>query len=70
LEYLLSSFGLKYKIVDTEHSSFIPSRVGRVVVKNKRVGYIGEIKPLVLENFELDMPTAALEINLSELFNL
>lgn len=68
LDYLMKRLDLEYEIKDVEHDSFIEGRVGRVSVKGKDVAYIGEIHPVVLENFGLDMPVSCLELNLSELF--
>ena len=68
LDYLFNLLGLEYKTEDTEHSSFIKGRVGRVIVNDKKLAYIGEISPEVITNWELEMPVAALELNLSELF--
>jgi phenylalanyl-tRNA synthetase beta chain len=71
LDFIMRSMGVKkYEIKTTNHDSFIPGRVARVSVKNKKVAYIGEIHPKVLENFGLEMPVAALELNLSELFEV
>ncbi|MBT3464996.1 phenylalanine--tRNA ligase subunit beta [archaeon] len=70
LDYLLTSIGLDYVIKETEHDSFIPGRVGRVSVKGKDVAYIGEISPLVLNNFSIEMPASAFELNLTEIFNI
>jgi len=70
LDYLFKAIDLNYEIEDAEHTSFIKGRVGRVVVDGKKVAYIGEISPEVITNWELEMPVAALELNLSELFSL
>ena len=70
LDYLFSQLDLKYEIKDVEHDSFIEGRVGRVSVNGKDVAYIGEVHPKVLKNFDLNMPVGALELNLSELFEL
>jgi len=70
LDYLVKNINLNYKIKETEHPSFIPGRVARVSVKGKEVAYVGEINPKVLENFDIEMPVAAFELNLSELFEL
>lgn len=70
LDALMRALDLKYEIAEAEHGSFIPGRVGRVVVNGKKIAYIGEIHPQVLTNFELDMPVAALELNVSELFEI
>ena len=69
-ESLLRSLDLSYEIRETEHGSFIPGRVGRISVKGKDVAYIGEIHPAVLENYSLEMPVAAFELNLTEIFKL
>ncbi len=70
LDYILHSLGLESKVKETEHPSFIPGRVSRVSVKKKDVAYLGEIHPSVLENFDIEMPVAGFELNLSEIFGL
>jgi len=70
LDYLFRSLGLKYEIVEAEHNSFIEGRVGRVVVNGKKVSYIGEINPMVLTQWELEVPVTAFELNLTELYDL
>ncbi len=70
LDYLFRMLDLSYSIEEKEHDSFIPGRVGRILVNNKKVGYIGEISPKVIRNWELDMPIAAFEINLSGLYDI
>ncbi|MEM4245332.1 MAG: phenylalanine--tRNA ligase subunit beta, partial [Candidatus Nanoarchaeia archaeon] len=70
LDALMRALDVKYDIVEVEHNSFIPGRVGRVIVNGKKVAYIGEIHPQVLSNFELEMPVAAFELNISELFEI
>ena len=68
LDYILQSFGAKYEVVEVEHSSFMEGRVGRVIVNGKKVAYIGELSPVVIKNFDLNVPVAGFELNLSELF--
>ncbi|MBU1205303.1 MAG: phenylalanine--tRNA ligase subunit beta [Nanoarchaeota archaeon] len=70
LDYLFNLLGLEYKTEDIKHTSFIKGRVGRVIVNGKKLAYIGEISPEVITNWELEMPVAALELNLTELFEL
>ena len=67
---LMKALDLKYTVEEAEHSSFIPGRVARVSVKEKKVAYMGEISPAVLENWQLDVPVSAFELNLTELFEL
>lgn len=67
LEYVLDNLGLAYEFKETEHSSFIPGRVARVSVAGKEVAYVGELHPKVLNNWDLTVPVAALELNITEL---
>ena len=69
-DYLMRMLDINYEMVETEHNSFIPGRVARAKVNNKKIAFIGEISPAVLENFELIMPVAGFELNLTELFEL
>ncbi|MBI2541094.1 phenylalanine--tRNA ligase subunit beta [Candidatus Woesearchaeota archaeon] len=70
LEYILKCFGLHCDIEEAEHGSFIEGRCARAIVKGKKVAYLGEINPIVLSNWGLEMPVAALELNLTELFEV
>jgi len=70
LDYLFNTLGLEYKTEDTDHKSFIKGRVGRIIVNDKKLAYIGELSPEAITNWELEMPVAALELNLTELFSL
>ena len=70
LDYIMKCFGLSYDIEESEHGSFIEGRVGRAIVKGKKIAYLGEINPTVLESWGLEMPVAAMELNLSELFEI
>ncbi len=68
LDYMARMLGIEYSIEETDHDSFIPGRVGRVIVNNKKVAYIGEISPIVLGNHSLEIPVVGLELNISDLF--
>ncbi len=70
VDYLLTILGLEYSIEECSHDSYIPGRVGRVIVKGKPVAYIGEISPEVLSNFSLEVPVSTFELNLTDLFKL
>lgn len=70
VDLLLNSFAVDYTIEETDHPSFIPGRVARVFVQGKGIAFVGEFHPQVLENFDLQMPVAGFEMNLSELFEL
>lgn len=70
LDYLFMCLNLKYSVKEENLGAFISGRAGKIAVSNKEIGSIGEISPLTLENFNLEVPAAALELDLEELFNL
>ncbi|MBI2564862.1 phenylalanine--tRNA ligase subunit beta [Candidatus Woesearchaeota archaeon] len=70
VDFIMRSLHMDYVIKDTTHSSFIQGRVGEIIVHDKKIGVVGEIHPKVLNAWGLEMPVAACEIDISELFNL
>jgi len=67
-EALLANLGLKrWDIKAAEHQSFLEGRTAAVYVRNKRIGLLGEVHPEALNNFELENPVSAFEINLEEI---
>ncbi|MGM5487655.1 MAG: phenylalanine--tRNA ligase subunit beta [Nanobdellota archaeon] len=67
-DYLCRSLAVDYEFEETEHPSFIPGRVARVRIKGRKVAYVGELHPAVLTNWKIEMPVAAFELNMSELY--
>ena len=67
LEYLMKSLDLNFKIEETTHASFIDGRTAKILVSEKEVGFLGEISPTVLKNWNLKMPSVALEIEIEGL---
>ncbi|MGQ9641170.1 MAG: phenylalanine--tRNA ligase subunit beta [Candidatus Bathycorpusculaceae bacterium] len=68
VEALLSNLGLKnWQVKAAKHPSFLEGRTAVINIKNKRVGFLGEVHPEVLNNFELENPTATFEIDLETL---
>jgi len=65
--YILGNLDVKFEIRQSEHPSFISGRQAEIVINKKAAGIFGEINPKVLASWGIDMPTAALEINLSEI---
>jgi phenylalanyl-tRNA synthetase beta chain len=70
LEAFMMNFGLECRIKETEHPSFIKGRVGEAIVEGTEVGILGEISPAVLENWKLENPTAALELDIEKVINI
>jgi len=68
LEALLANLGLKeWKVKAARHPSFLQGRMATIYIKRKKLGVVGEIHPAVLNNFDLENPTGAFEIDLEEM---
>ena len=67
---LMSALDIEYDSKECEHPSFIPGRVARIYVGSKGVAYIGELSPEALSNWEVGMPVACFELNLTEILAL
>jgi len=70
LESLLMNLGLKnWTAKETNHPSFLAGRAAAVSFKGTELGVVGEIHPEVLNNFELENPTGAFEIDLQKIID-
>jgi phenylalanyl-tRNA synthetase beta chain len=68
VEALLANVGLKkWQVNATGHPSFIDGRAACVAAGKRQVGVLGEVHPQVLNNFELENPVAAFEVDLEPL---
>ena len=63
LAALLYYLSRDYRLEEVEDPRFIPGRAGSVLCGERRVGVIGEIRPEVLESFGIQMPCAAVELD-------
>ena len=64
VEALLHNMGLKrWEIKPARHPSFLEGRAAAIYLERKEIGVLGEIHPEVLNNFELENPTSAFEID-------
>ena len=70
IKALFNSLGINYKVIEHDHPSFIEGRCGKIIVKNRDVGFLGEIHPEVIINFNLEAPIAAFELNLTAILDL
>ncbi|MEM3405357.1 MAG: phenylalanine--tRNA ligase subunit beta [Candidatus Pacearchaeota archaeon] len=70
LEYICKMLRISFEVEETQNNYFIEGRVGKIVINNKDVGFIGEIHPAILKKFKIKMPTSLFEINLEEIFNI
>ena len=70
LDALFAGQGVHVEIKPTEHRSFIPGRAGRVIVNDKKIGFIGEFSPEIIQNWGLNVPIVGFELNLTDLFKI
>lgn len=70
LDLLGRSLGLSVQVRETKHPSFIIGRVGEILINSKKLGVIGEVHPQVLTNWGLNVPVAALELDLERLWEM
>jgi len=68
LDYLMRMLNKEYKLEAASNNYFIEGRCAKILVNNKEIGYLGEIKPELISSLKIKMPISALEINLEELF--
>jgi phenylalanyl-tRNA synthetase beta chain len=67
LDILLYYLGLDYKLEPAEHPLFTQGRCGKIVANGVELGFIGEVRPAVLDLKQITMPCAACEINLDKI---
>jgi phenylalanyl-tRNA synthetase beta chain len=70
LQPLMTNLNLKFTLQPTINQTFLEGRVGSILIDRQEVGIIGEIHPQVLQNWKLENPVAALELDLEELFKM
>jgi len=56
----------RWEMKATRHPSFLQGRVAAIHAGRRKVGVLGEIHPEVINNFELENPVAAFEIDLEQ----
>lgn len=68
LDSVMRHLGFDYELEEIEHPSFIPGRVGKIIVNGETIGVIGEIHPVVLEKWGIEMPVVSFELFLKPLY--
>jgi phenylalanyl-tRNA synthetase beta chain len=67
LDVLFYHLGQEYSLEPVQHPSFLEGRAGHIIVAGKPVGVIGEVHPEVLERWQISVPVASFDVNLSQL---
>jgi phenylalanyl-tRNA synthetase beta chain len=58
-----------WTVKETNHPSFLAGRAATVSLDGMELGVVGEIHPEVLNNFELENPTGAFEMDLQKIID-
>ena len=61
---LLRNLKIEFELKPVKHPSFIEGRTAKIIINNKDAGIMGEVHPEVLENFKIENPTAAFEVDI------
>ncbi|MBI5073068.1 hypothetical protein HZA99_04580, partial [Candidatus Woesearchaeota archaeon] len=74
LDYLFRMLELQFVVCEDTLGCFLLGRMGTVFVKDNdkeiSVGFIGEVHPQTLQTFGLEMPVAAVEIDMTKLWEI
>ncbi len=70
LDAFLSALGIRFRLEPEEHGSFINGRCARIAAGGKTIGVIGEIHPEVLNNWGIETPAAAFEVDIGEILEM
>ena len=64
---LMYYLGYEHSLEETEDPRFVAGRTAAIVVDGRQVGIFGEVHPRVLENWGIQVPCSAGEVNLDQL---
>jgi phenylalanyl-tRNA synthetase beta chain len=70
LDNFFRILNLEADVVETEHPSLIKGRAGKIIFEHTGLGFIGELSPEVLNNFNIIMPVSCFEISLTKILDL
>jgi phenylalanyl-tRNA synthetase beta chain len=64
---LSTQLGIELTLEAILDSEFLEGRTAKIMLDKMQIGIIGEVSPAILEKWQIFMPTAALEIDLSKI---
>jgi phenylalanyl-tRNA synthetase beta chain len=67
MEPFFINLGFEFTLKSVSNPSFLEGRVGAILIGEQEVGVVGEVHPQVLENWKLEDPVAAMELDLGRL---
>lgn len=70
VENLMEDLNIKtYRILSSNHDSLHPGRTAELIINNKRIGWLGEVHPDVLDNYGVPVRVFMAELNFDEIMN-
>ena len=67
LDYLTKILNMKYLLKEFSHKDLLEGRTASILINNKTIGYLGDVHPKTLQNWNIKTPVAVLEISLDEI---
>ena len=68
-EYIMRMFEIECTVQELTKPYYLEGRAGNIICNNVSVGTIGEIHPQTIKSFGLEMPVAAIELDLTAVWN-
>jgi len=69
LKALMNTLKIQYTLEKYDHPSLIKGRSALIKLKTKYVGFIGEVHPEVLLNFNITIPVVVAELNINDILS-
>ena len=69
LDYLSKMAGFSYALKEGTHQDLIEGRTGVISIHGKETGFIGEVHPETLQDWNIKMPVTVIEFSLRELLS-
>jgi phenylalanyl-tRNA synthetase beta chain len=70
VENLMEDLNIKtYRILSSNHDSMHPGRTAELIINNKRIGWLGEAHPDMLDNYGVPVRAFVAELNFDEITN-
>lgn len=70
VENLMKELNIQnYRIFSSNHDSLHPGRTAELIINNKRIGWLGEVHPDVLDNYNIPVSVYVAELNFDEIAN-
>ncbi len=70
LEQIESAFDVKFELNSSNASYFHPYRQADIVIDGVKAGFIGQMHPKILDNFDIDYSVFVFELELNRLYEL